>query len=231
MSASVATAHQLFQENQPLVRGLAWQIHRQLPARFDIDDLIAYGQLGLAEAARDYDPERAGKFSTFAYYRIRGAILDGLGKLSGVSRALCRRIRQERGADEAINAVEGATPNDQSVADSAAWFRQLAGSLAVSSLIANSTDEEIGVENADFEPTRIMMRREAAEILNELIGALPEEASRLIRATYFEGCTLQEAGSRIGISKAWASRLHAKALQQLAFGLRQHGIDQPSADE
>jgi DNA-directed RNA polymerase specialized sigma subunit len=34
--------------------------------------------VGLAEAARQFDPSRGGQFTTYAYYRIRGAILDGL---------------------------------------------------------------------------------------------------------------------------------------------------------
>ena len=33
---------------------------------------------------------------------------------------------------------------------------------------------------------------------------------------YFQGLDLQEAGKQLGISKSWASRLHAKTLRQLA---------------
>jgi RNA polymerase sigma factor for flagellar operon FliA len=53
---------------------------------------------------------------------------------------------------------------------------------------------------------------------------LPAEARTLIQATYFEGLTLQDAAKRIGISKAWASRLHVKTLQQLANALRHAGV-------
>ena len=37
--------------------------------------------------------------------------------------------------------------------------------------------------------------------------------------------TLKQAAERIGISKAWASRLHAKTLKRLAHALRGMGID------
>ena len=46
----------LIEEYQGLVRSLALRIHRKLPRYIDIEDLIAYGQVGLAEAARDFDP-------------------------------------------------------------------------------------------------------------------------------------------------------------------------------
>jgi RNA polymerase sigma factor for flagellar operon FliA len=68
------------------------------------------------------------------------------------------------------------------------------------------------------------IRREIHQKLHELIDALPAEAATLIRATYFEGLTLQEAGTRLGVSKSWASRLHAKTLQRLARSLRLQGV-------
>lgn len=60
--------------------------------------------------------------------------------------------------------------------------------------------------------------------LHEVIAELPAEARTLIQATYFEGQTLQDAAKRIGISKAWASRLHVKTLQRLANALRHAGV-------
>jgi len=64
------------------------------------------------------------------------------------------------------------------------------------------------------------LNREMNEKLHKLIDQLPPEAGTLIRATYFEGLTLQEAGRKLGISKSWASRLHARTLQRLARSLR-----------
>ena len=61
----------LIEECQGLVRSLALQIKTKAPASIELDDLISYGQIGLAEAARDFDPDRGFRFSTFAYYRMR----------------------------------------------------------------------------------------------------------------------------------------------------------------
>ena len=58
--------------------------------------------------------------------------------------------------------------------------------------------------------------REANQRLYELIAALPADAGGLLCAVYFQGLDLQEAGKQLGISKSWASRLHAKTLRQLA---------------
>lgn len=69
-------------------------------------------------------------------------------------------------------------------------------------------------------PATQVINQEVHQKLNELIEALPPEARKLIRAAYFEGLTLKEAGERLGVSKSWASRLHAKTLTQLAQALR-----------
>jgi DNA-directed RNA polymerase specialized sigma subunit len=99
MSAPLPTAQQQhwIEQCQGLVRSLAVRIHRKLPARIELDDLIAYGELGLLEAAQSFDARRGCQFSTFAYYRIRGAIYDGAAKMGwGVS--LSQPLQDDAGA-------------------------------------------------------------------------------------------------------------------------------------
>src|SRR5262245_45447216 len=72
----------LIVEYMGLVRALAWRIHQKVPRQVDIEDLVGYGTIGLAEAASTYDQTRGVRFITYAFHRIRGAILDGLSKMS-----------------------------------------------------------------------------------------------------------------------------------------------------
>src|SRR6476646_2648887 len=46
-----------------------------------MDELISYGQVGLLEAADRFDAKVGANFLTFAHYRIKGAIFDGLRKM------------------------------------------------------------------------------------------------------------------------------------------------------
>ena len=66
MSATRLTTDQLVFTHQGLVRAIARGIHRSLPPFMELDDLISYGQLGLMQAAHDFDPDRGVQFSTFA---------------------------------------------------------------------------------------------------------------------------------------------------------------------
>lgn len=230
MTAVRKTAEQLIDECQNLVRSLAWKIRRTLPDQVDIDDLIAYGQIGLAEAAKNFDPDRGLEFSTYAYYRIRGAIYDGVSKMSWLSRAHYHRLRYEQLADEVLRlqGLEDVSDSDDLEVE-AAWFQQLTSSLAVVYLTTHCDED---AQTADVEdesapaPASEAISKETSQILHRLIDALPDQAGILVRAVYFEGLTLKEAGERIGVSKAWASRLHARTLEQLARSLQK--LEQPA---
>ena len=70
-----------------LVRAIAVNIHSKLPVHVELCDLVQEGMRGLIDAARRYDPRRGVAFTTYAKYRVRGAILDGLRQFDPASRA------------------------------------------------------------------------------------------------------------------------------------------------
>jgi RNA polymerase sigma factor FliA len=220
MSATAESIQQAVDECQGLVRSLALKIHRGLPRRIELDDLIGYGQIGLVEAAREFDPARGIRFATFAYYRIRGAIYDGLAKMTGMSRGHYQHVRYEVSANEILDkssqTAAGADPQTE-----LAWLRDVGKTLAVIHLVSHldlpgTSLESSLIDSARFGPMALAMKHELAEKVVDQIGRLPEDEASLLRGVYFEGLALQEAGQRLGISKSWASRLHVKALQRLA---------------
>jgi len=231
MSMPSREPQQWINECQGLVRSLASSIHRKLPPYLELDDLIAYGQVGLAEAAKDFDASRGSRFSTYAYYRIRGAIYDGLSKMTWFSRSQYKKVRFEQMSGEVLraDAEEGTTTSPATAEAGVRWFRNVSRALGVVHLVTQMGDkEDTGAATPEDpstpEPAAAAMGKEIGQKLHELIDALPEEESRLIRATYFEGLTLQEAGKRMGISRSWASRLHAKTIRRLARSLRLLGV-------
>ncbi|MCL4200995.1 MAG: sigma-70 family RNA polymerase sigma factor [Pirellulaceae bacterium] len=232
MAISAEDARQLIEETQPLVRSLAQKISRKIPMQIEFEDLIAYGQIGLAEAARDFDPQRGIQFSTYAYYRIRGAIYDGVSKMSWTSRARYNRLRYEQMANETLAELNESTSESGSgtLEEETRWFRLAAERLAMVCLVTNPQEEQGPSADALIDPAEpantVVANRELAERLHSLVDGLDPAEKRLIRIVYFEGATLQEASHRLGISKSWGSRLHARALEQLALRLRRLGVSE-----
>ncbi len=225
MNESPINRDELIEEGQGLVRSLALKVFRSLPLKVELDDLIAYGEVGLAEAARDFDPSRGAQFCTFAYYRVRGAIYDGLAKMTWTSRARLRRLRYQRMADEALAAQREESPDDpQTLEESGNWFAKVTEKLAVVYLASGgdeAMEQATGLEDPYESAPQAALHREATERLRQLVEGLDPVERHVIKAVYFEGSTLQKAADQVGISKSWASRLHAKILEQLAQKLRQ----------
>ena len=93
---------QLVEQHLSLVQALARKVKRTLGTSraIDLEDLVAYGSKGLVEAAERFDARQGVAFSTFAYYRIRGAMYDGLRTMGWYSRADYARYRAEERANE-----------------------------------------------------------------------------------------------------------------------------------
>lgn len=214
---------------QGLVRNIAWKIHQRLPKRVELDELIAYGQVGLIEAANKYDPERGFRFTTFAYYRIRGAIFDGLSEMQWFTARDFHRGRYEALAGDLMEAEAEYADEDAhySAQQNAAWMTGMSTRLAVVSLMCgaaegNEADRVAGRE--DDQPSHGLELSELIGALRASVQSLPEQQRELIDLAYFKGLTLKQAGEKLGVSKSWASRLHDKALRALSQGLVQRGV-------
>ena len=63
----------------------------RLPEGVELDDLISAGVFGLMDAIDAFDVNRGVKFETYCVPRIRGAILDEMGRCEGVPSPVRRR--------------------------------------------------------------------------------------------------------------------------------------------
>ncbi len=213
----------LIEEGQGLVRSIALKVYRSLPVRMDLDDLIAYGQLGLAEAASVYDPRQRTRFTTFAYYRVRGAIYDGVSKMAWTSRrgfGGCVfkpwRTKFWKTNTPITPAPHRKTMQIGLAGSPSGWRWSIWPPATTTPLAARSPMRKIPTNHpAKRLPTASYSNRcESWSMIYRV------DARRLVTSIYFEGFTLTQAAARCGISKSWASRLHAKSLDQLANSLK-----------
>ena len=92
------TKRRLIEANLSYVRAIAARVKEHLPRDIEFDDLVAYGTQGLLEAADRFDGKHGATFTTFAYYRVRGAIFDGLRRMGWLPRGEWARARFEERA-------------------------------------------------------------------------------------------------------------------------------------
>lgn len=218
---------QLIEEHQSLVITMAKSIHRKMPPHIQYDDILSYGQLGLAQAARTYQPTEGATFATYAYYRIQGAIYDGISRLNWTSRATYRRLKREQLANEVLKDQNDSLSPTASMHETAEWLFDTTSKLAVvylsSSFEEGSPISEAIEDSSAKDPGMQAQESELLQRLRKLIENLPENDRDLINMTYFQGMSLAAAAEKIGKSKSWASRTHSRILKDLGSQLDSQG--------
>src|SRR3989339_2050561 len=90
----------------PLVHSIASMVSgKGLPPNIEYDDLVSDGTVGLMKAWDNFDVKRGVKFETYASYRIRGEILDGLKNYNPVPYRVQVMVRDlaKKGVEAVVN--------------------------------------------------------------------------------------------------------------------------------
>jgi len=82
-----------------------------------LEDLIAFGNMGLFEAAERFNPDRGVKFITFAVWYIRAELQKALNDLSRVVRIPSHRTATEEYSTKSIHTPVGDDENKETYAD------------------------------------------------------------------------------------------------------------------
>jgi RNA polymerase sigma factor FliA len=207
-----------------VARRAAAMIYPRVREHVEYDELVALANAGLAEAAQRYDPDRGASFATFAWYRVQGSIVDGLRRATNLPRRAWAKLVALRAASEYLehraDRDTGATQRGTPPAEGADALAAVKSALsAIRTMYVTSLEglREQGYDAPDDAPhaDETLDRGKLATRLRDAIAALPERERALVTKHYWEGKNLLEAGAELGISKSWASRLHAQAVERL----------------
>jgi RNA polymerase sigma factor for flagellar operon FliA len=163
----------------------------------DREDLVAWGVLGLVQAARRYREDAGAPFGAYAARRVRGQVLDALRERDPLTRAARRAYRaaRELNADLPPPVVEVSL--DRCLAsglDPSRWGSARAG-------------------QAGAGRTRCI-DQQWRRVARELRRIDPLERKVLV-LSYARGFTLKEIGAQIGLSESGVCRLRARALRHV----------------
>jgi len=217
--------HDLIDQYLPYVRSIAGKIKKSLAKEIEFDDLVEYGMVGLLEAANRFDPRFGANFMTFSYYRIRGAIYDGLRNMGWVSRNEYARFRFEERANSYLsNVAERVAVGDEgkSAEDEVTELAEAVQNLVTIYVTSLEGIEGLQLQDVEAEPIDIKVGDvQMKKYVRDALERLPEQERTLLKMYYFKEMSLQEVGDALGLSKSWTSRLHAKAVEKLSRLLRE----------
>ncbi|NQT04032.1 MAG: FliA/WhiG family RNA polymerase sigma factor [Planctomycetes bacterium] len=215
----------------PMVHRIVRQVVTYLRPPLSFEDMVSAGAIGLVKASHDFDPSRHTEFKTYAYIRIKGAVIDELRGSSWLPVNLNKRIRRARQLSRKILEQTGTNPTDAELAQKlgitieelsetfeiarAQYFVSLDGfeedSLALSNLLA---------ETRTSAPDKQIERAELIDKLAEAIQQLSRRKRQLILLYYQQHLTMKQIAEIFEITESRVSQLHASAIFNLSVKLR-----------
>lgn len=222
-----AAREQMILEHLPQVRYIASRILERLPKHVALDDLVSAGILGLISAVDNFDDSRSVKLRTYAEHKIRGHILNSLGKLEGTPRT---RPKQRREVQQAIAAAEqrlGATPDSQDIADqlgiSVDEYHELLNEMQGISLgTLETVDSEEGesmlryiADPGSESPSQTLEKAKLRELLANSLNDLPHMERLVLSFYYLEGLNLRQIADIVDLHMTRISQLKTQAILRL----------------
>ena len=216
----------------PMVHKIVRRVIVYLKPPLSFEDMVSAGTVGLVRAARDFDPSQRAEFKTYAYIRIKGAILDELRGWSIIPANLNKRIRDARRLSRKITEKTGISPTDEELAEKlgitvdelsemfenarAQHYVSLDGFGEDSPVLGN-----LLVANNTTTPDEQLEREELINKLAEAIQQLTQKHRQVILLYYQQHLTMKQIAEIMELTESRVSQLHASALFNLSVKLRQ----------
>lgn len=209
----------------PLVRSLVGRLtvpDHPLASREDLENV---GLLGLLQALDGYDPSRGTPFVSYAYGRIRGALIDYLRSIDALPRERRRQLAEAQHAIDVLRQSMGEEPDDQDVADhlgiSLSEYHflltdaQRRFALSLHDTTGADGDQSV-VETLPNDDALVAFDQIDQDSLHAyvatLIKELPEREQTILALYYFENLTLREIAQLLNLTEARISQIMGKIL-------------------
>jgi RNA polymerase sigma factor for flagellar operon FliA len=221
---------QLIIDHIPLLKHIVGRMSLDVPGSVDREDMYGFGMLGLIAAADSWDASRGLKFSTYAFTKVRGAILDELRRMDFLPRGRRERVRQLDRVVAELEQERGFPPSLEEIARAMNVTLEEVDSIllsARSSCEASLNDEGPSAQLASLlsdprskDPVGSAEWKDMKRVLVDAISALPEQEKTVITLYYGEELLLRDISDVLGVTESRVSQIHSAALYRMNRGLR-----------
>jgi RNA polymerase sigma factor for flagellar operon FliA len=215
----------------PLVKFVAQRLVRRLPNHIAMEDLISVGMIGLMDAIQKFDPGKKVNFSTYAEYRIRGAMLDELRAMDWVPRSARLKKNLLEKTMRELEQAKGYPVEDEEVAKALgktldAFYNLVKEAYGVSAQnLKMPSDPSHSDKHHQKQPALQTDERQdpvfqvilmdLKESLARAIDRLTQREKTVLSLYYYEGLSGREIGHILGCSEGRVSQIHSEVRSKL----------------
>lgn len=194
-------------EYEDYVRAIARNVHRTLPKSVDYEDLVQEGFVGLLDARARWSSQGGASFKGFAWFRIRGAIVDSLRRSKLAPDLGAELDRVERADDWIEHATRRGAPTANEAAQT---IRHVITGLVAQAVLEGHEDARDAGD-----PRTSVAQDETADKLRAAVDDLTPDLRDVVHGLYFEGLSMGDLARRLGRNKSTVCRAHRRALELL----------------
>ncbi|MFD1990895.1 FliA/WhiG family RNA polymerase sigma factor [Paenibacillus nicotianae] len=209
-----------------------------LPKNVSKDDLMSNGVMGLIDAIEKFDYKRGLQFETYASWRVRGAILDGLRQGDWVPRSVREKARKIEDAYQQLEQKYLRSVSDAEISNyldiTEKDFQNMLQDVAVMTITSledpireeeSETRMSLIVDEKAKNPDRAVNDFVLKESLMKGIEKLTDKERTVVSLLYYEDLSLSEIAEVMSLSPSRISQLHSKAILRLRGALdKQKGL-------
>jgi len=227
----------IISKSMPLIRSIIGKISRPDQPLTQIEDLESAGIYGLLQAMDSYDCDRNIQFNTFAYYRIRGNIVDYLRSIDQLPRKQRKSYGEVQRVIDQKSQILGREPLDEEVAEELNMdledYHKLLSNVQQRSVLSLDSpaydDDSYSLydlqEDPDSEtPDQDLVKTERTQALQKKIGTLKERERLILMLYYYEDMTMSEIALLLELTEARISQIVGKILIKLKAELNEEQI-------
>lgn len=219
-------AEQLVKMYMPLVDYHVQRISSGLPSSVTNEELKSLGLAGLFDALSKFDPSRDLKFNTYASFRVKGAILDGLRKQDWLPRSIREKtkkietikakLEQKYLRKVTISEVAEALNMTEDEVLKAIQENTISNLIFIDENIEEEQEQSVQIEDTNsLNPEQQVLRNEIISELSEAIENLNQNEQYVVNLFYEQGLTFTEIGKVLNLSTSRISQIHSKAIYKL----------------
>jgi len=216
---------------------VARRIHDRLPpgCELELQDLLSLGAIGLLEAFDRFEPERKILFSTFAEYRIRGSMMDGLRQSDAFTRYRRQVSNRIADAERELLGTLGRAAEPRELAEHLgmtldAFYHARYTTQPVSHVTFDTPEAgggggearplvDVLVGSYGQEAFQALLGSQARRLLRQAIRELPDRKRQCVLLYYGRGLTLAEVAQVFDVTPSRISQILSSSRAELRENL------------